>query len=162
MTSNQYDDAIREGEPPVVPSSPSFKQPAPKTTRRHLLLLLALLLTCAASAMAIWYVVVKIEENSADAAGRILGRWEMIEDREHRWQKPPTETIEFTQGGGIVLRMNGKVEMEGRFRITEGKVILTHLDGQTPMGDLLTIKRLTADSLVLTSKMGKDSEFVRK
>ncbi len=60
------------------------------------------------------------------------------------------------------MRMNGKVEMEGTFRVENGKVILTDLDGQVPMGRPMTIKRLTAASLVLTGETGKDVEFVRK
>ena len=72
---------------------------------------------------------------TADAADgnlaeKIVGRWEMVEDRDHPRHNPPTETIEFTQKGSFVMRMAGKVEMEGRFRIEKDKVILTHADGQ--------------------------------
>jgi uncharacterized protein (TIGR03066 family) len=97
-----------------------------------------------------------------DHAKNIVGKWEMLESRDHPRHNPPTETIEFAKGGGFVLRMDGKVEMEGSFRVERDKLILTHTDGQTSMGNPMTIKTLTATSLVLTSEAGKDSEFVRK
>src|SRR5262245_11916395 len=70
-----------------------------------------------------------------DHAERIIGKWEMIEDQEHPRHDPPTETIEFSRGGGFIMRMNGKVEMEGHFRVDKDKVILTHSDGRLQMGD---------------------------
>lgn len=98
----------------------------------------------------------------SDRVESIIGKWEMIEDREHPRHDPPTETIEFRRGGGFVMRMNGNVEMEGNFRVEKDKVILTHRGGETRMGDPMTVKRLTADTLILTSAAGKDAEFVRK
>jgi uncharacterized protein (TIGR03066 family) len=93
---------------------------------------------------------------------KIIGKWEMVENLEHPRHNPPTETIEFAKGGGFVMRMNGKVEMEGSFRIENDKLILTHLDGETRMGDPANIKSLTADSLILGSGAGRDTEFVRQ
>jgi len=103
-----------------------------------------------------------IATQDRDPVERIVGKWEMVEDREHPRHDPPTETIEFTQEGGFVMRMNGEVEMEGSFRVEKDKVILNHNDGHTPMGEPMTIKCLTANSLILTSAAGKDTEFVRK
>lgn len=60
------------------------------------------------------------------------------------------------------MRMNGKVEMEGSFRVEKAQIILTHGTRQTQMGAPMTIKRLTADSLLLTSDAGKVTEFLRK
>jgi len=95
-------------------------------------------------------------------AEKIVGKWEMVEDPEHPRHNAPTETIEFTRAGGFVLRMNNKVELDGRFRVEKDKLILTHSDGRTRRGDPVTIKRLTAHSLILRSAAGKETEFVRK
>ncbi len=95
-------------------------------------------------------------------AERIVGKWEMVEDREHPRFNAPIETLEFTSAGGFVMRMDGKVEMEGRFHIENDQLILTSTDGQTLMGDSAAIKHLSAHSLILRSATGRDTEFVRK
>src|SRR5260370_37614393 len=59
-----------------------------------------------------------------DYGARIVGLWEMVEDRKYPRHNPPTESIEFTEQGGFVLSTNGKVEMEGRFRVEKDKLIL--------------------------------------
>jgi uncharacterized protein (TIGR03066 family) len=93
---------------------------------------------------------------------KIVGHWEMIESKETARHKPPTETIEFTEDGAFVMQMNGAIEIVGKYRIDNDSIILSHPDGQTQMGDPMRIKRLTADSLVLTGVAGKETEFVRK
>lgn len=64
--------------------------------------------------------------------------------------------------GGFSLRLNGKLELDGRFRVENNKLILTDKDGRTQLGDTITITRLTANVLVLTSATKKSSAFVRK
>lgn len=95
-------------------------------------------------------------------AGKIVGTWQMIENRDQSRGNPPAECIEFGNDGGFVLRMNGRIEMIGAYRVEKDKLILTHGDRQTQMGKPSTIKRLSSDSLILTSTTGRDTEYVRQ
>jgi|ERR1043166_4851761 hypothetical protein len=97
-----------------------------------------------------------------DVAAKITGVWRMLEEEPQR-EDGRTECVEFKRDGTFVASMNGKVEMQGRFRIINSKLAFIHADGNIPIGASQTINRLTADSLILTNeKTGHRSVYVRQ
>jgi uncharacterized protein (TIGR03066 family) len=102
-------------------------------------------------------------EKVDEPAVKILGVWEMIEDKELPRHNAPKETVEFTKDRRFVSFMNGKVEMEGTYRIEDNKLTFMDINGKRRLGTAQLIKRLTSESLVLAdSQTGREDEFTRK
>lgn len=103
-----------------------------------------------------------VPKERADAE-KVVGTWKMTLDSQGN-----TTTdleLEFHQGGKMVIRQhlgNGRASVyEGTYRVVGNELPYEVKQGKAIKKETLTIKKLTADELVIVDPEGLKEEFVR-
>jgi uncharacterized protein (TIGR03066 family) len=96
-------------------------------------------------------------------AEKIVGTWKMT--RDSSGGTDTNLTLEFTQGGQMTIRqvqMNGQVtEYVGTYRVVGTELPYEVKQGTRVKAETLTIKKLTADELIVVDPEGLKEEFSR-
>jgi uncharacterized protein (TIGR03066 family) len=89
---------------------------------------------------------------------KLVGVWKVTKGED----APPGATAEFTKDGKLIVMFeeNGKKEkMEGTYSIDGDKLTVALKKADNEDKDIVTVKSLSADKLVIENKMGKTIEF---
>ena len=104
----------------------------------------------------------QVPKERADAE-KVVGTWKMTLD-----SRGGTDTnleIEFTQGGKMTIRQtlsNGQASLfVGTYRVVGNELPYEVKQGTRVKKETLTIKKLTADELIVVDPAGLKEEFVR-
>lgn len=103
-----------------------------------------------------------VPKERADAE-KVVGTWKMTLDS--RGNSDTDLELDFYQGGKMVIRQklgNGRVSIyEGTYRVIGNELPYEVRQGNSLKKETLTIKKLTADELVIVDPEGLKEEFVR-
>ncbi|MBP3955260.1 TIGR03066 family protein [Gemmata sp. G18] len=96
-------------------------------------------------------------------AEKVVGTWKMVLDS--RGNKDTDVELDFSQGGKMVIRQRLDKDTvsvyEGTYRIVGNELPYDVKQGPRVKKETLTIKKLTADELILIDPDGLKEEFVR-
>lgn len=96
-------------------------------------------------------------------AEKVVGTWKMTLDS--RGESTTDLELDFHQGGKMVIRQrltNGTLSVyEGTYRVVGNELPYDVKQGTRVKKETLTIKKLTADELILVDPDGLKEEFVR-
>ena len=103
-----------------------------------------------------------VPKERADAE-KVVGTWKMTLDS--RGQATTDVELDFHQSGKMVIRQrlsNGQFSLyEGTYRVVGTELPYDVKQGDRVKAETLTIKKLTADELILIDPDGLKEEFVR-